>query len=495
MGLTVTSAVRWWAREMPEAIAIDADGRAVTYLALNDWSLGIAERLAKLGVQPGDRVGISATNSLEYCALILGVFQAGAIAAPISFRSTESELRLMGEKLGLKLMFADAARIGAARQVFADRMVVAPLEDLSEIRAASGEAAAPPPVPDDAPALLTATSGSTGSPKYAVYSQRGPAIFACELALTEPGCARGARSLNIAPFASGGVLVLLKFLTLGHTQFVRSAFDPQSVLELIVRERINVMQIVPVFYERMSELPEFAGADLSSLRFTTVGGAPVREKLLQTWQAKGVTLRQLYGQTEAGGAWEARETALTAPEKCGRGSIFTEFAVDSAAAGEAGEILVRGPTAMLGYWRDPEATARTLADGWVHTGDLGTIDGDGNITFVDRLKDIIISGGMNISAAEVERVIMEIDGVIEVAVIGVADARFGETPLAVIHAARPLDIAAVIRHCDLQLSNYKVPRYVVLSDEPLPRLPAGKISKPELRTRHRDAPQQLAKVR
>ena len=146
--------------------------------------------------------------------------------------------------------------------------------------------------------------------------------------------------------------------------------------------------------------------------------------------------------------------------------------------------MIRGPGTMLGYWNDPEATAATLVDGWLRTGDIGVIDDRGLLKFVDRAKDIIISGGLNISAAEVERVLMDHPGVEEVAVLAAPDDRFGETPLAVVHGAPELATPSLIDHCGEHLAAFKVPRYLVLSDEPLPRLATGKISKPALRERY-----------
>ncbi|MET0986342.1 MAG: AMP-binding protein, partial [Steroidobacteraceae bacterium] len=240
----------------------------------------------------------------------------------------------------------------------------------------------------------------------------------------------------------------------------------------------------------------------SDLYWTQVGGARVSPALLKTWREKGVLLRQLYGSTEAGGGWGARnDAALTAPEKCGRGGMFTEYAIRGdqggfAPPGVPGEILVRSPCLMGGYWNNPTATREAIRDGWLHSGDLGVIDDGGNLTFIDRLKDIIISGGLNISAAEVERAIGEVAGVEEVAVIAAPDSDFGETPLAVIFGdAKQLSVPAVIDHCNRELANFKVPRYVVLESEPLPRLPSGKISKPLLREKYKNATTSLAKVR
>ncbi len=150
---------------------------------------------------------------------------------------------------------------------------------------------------------------------------------------------------------------------------------------------------------------------------------------------------------------------------------------------------------MLGYWNNAEATAEVLRDGWLHTGDIGVLDEDGLLTFVDRMKDLVISGGLNISAAEVERAVSEYPGVEEVAVIAAKDARFGETPLAVVYGKARIDVGSLIAHCNERLADFKVPRYVAFESEPLPRLATQKISKPLLRVKYKDAHETLERVR
>ena len=150
---------------------------------------------------------------------------------------------------------------------------------------------------------------------------------------------------------------------------------------------------------------------------------------------------------------------------------------------------------MKGYWNNPKATSEAIRDGWLHSGDIGMLDEDGLLTFIDRKKDIIISGGLNISAAEVERAIGEFQGVEEVVVIAAPDTKFGETPMAVLYADRPIQVDQLVAHCNARLADYKVPRYVVVEDEPLPRLATGKLSKPAVRQKWKDAVASLPRVR
>ncbi|OYX16284.1 MAG: hypothetical protein B7Z07_03020, partial [Sphingomonadales bacterium 32-67-7] len=209
-----------------------------------------------------------------------------------------------------------------------------------------------------------------------------------------------------------------------------------------------------------------------------------------------------YGLTEAGGnssVMPANE-AIDHPEQCGRGGIFTKHRIvdengHDVPVGTPGEIVVRGPGVMVGYWNNPEATRNAFFGEWLRSGDIGVMDEKGNMQLVDRLKDIIISGGLNIWPLDIEAVINEIDGVTEVAVIGATDEKFGETPMAIVHASRAITAAEIVDHCNARLADYKVPRYVVVQEEPLPRLATGKISKRDLRQSYKDAHRVLDRVR
>ncbi|NWG52994.1 MAG: AMP-binding protein [Hydrogenophilaceae bacterium] len=501
MPFTIKRALQWWARERADELALSVDGAPCTFAALYDWSARIGAFLQARGVRPGDRVSMVAMNSLSYAALIFGVMRIGAIGAPINFRSTPSEIAAAFEALTPSLVLADEERMAAVRDAAGDITVLS-LHEIEALRECPSVAIAHEPAPDDA-AFIIGTSGSTGRAKGVVYSHRTVMTYAAEFAITQPLCGAGSRVFSPGPFSSSsGYLLLNEFIALGATLFIESQFRPERALDLLVGEKITTFQAAPIFFERIAALPAFAGADLSSLHFAQAAGARVPPALLRTWQDKGVVLRHAYGSTEAGGGWAAQlDTALSAPEKCGRGGMFTEYAIRGAdggfaRAGETGEILVRSACLTPGYWNNPEATCEAIKDGWLHTGDIGLMDADGNLTFVDRLKDIIISGGLNISASEVESVINEVEGVSEVAVIAARDADFGETPLAIVHGdASRFTVQAIIARCTEKLARYKTPRYVVIEPAPLPRLPSGKISKPALRERYGDAGARLQKVR
>lgn len=498
MSQTLSSAIAWWSKVTPDVVAVHLEGDPLTYRGYDEWADRTAVRLIALGVNPGDRVAVLAANSLPYCALIMGILRAGATVLPINLRLTAHEIAEILEDGAPALVVADAER--------RDKLgYPAPIIDIAEISALrEGEIEKPGLDLDiDAPVVIISTSGSTARPKGVVFTHRSMTGYAAEFAIAEPQLTKGGKVLVLSPFAtSAGFVQLMHYTTLGCTIYVEPVFDPECALDLIERERINGFGGVPVFFERIAASPRWEAADLSALRMVTVGGARVSKTLLDTWMKKGVVIRQIYGQTEIGGNGTIMPADLATlhPEKCGRGGVFTRLRVVDDEGRDLppntpGEILMRGPGLMKGYWNNPEATAAAIRDGWLYTGDIGMLDEDGLLTFIDRKKDIIISGGLNISAAEVERAISEFEGVEEVLVIAAEDQKFGETPMAVLYANRSILVADLVAHCNTRLADYKVPRYVVVEDEPLPRLATGKLSKPAVRLKWKDAVASLPRVR
>ncbi|WP_404476799.1 class I adenylate-forming enzyme family protein [Novosphingobium sp. BL-52-GroH] len=506
MAFTVERALKWWARDKPDTLALHYDGETVTFGELNAWALRIAAYLDAQGVRPGDRVAMVAANSLDYAALIVGTVLSGAIANPLSFRASARDLAKSFGITDPLVVFADedrASTVADALGLAGDRLLVSmatvrALRDAPEPAAPAFEAR-----PED-PVFIIGTSGSTGFPKGVIYSHGGTMTYAAEFVLMQPATGHGGGALVTGPYSSAsGTLCMLQFLAVGATVYSESRFSPESALRLLREHRITTFLASTIFFERIAALPEFENADLSSIAFAQISGARVNPALLQRYREKGVVLRQAYGSTEAGGAWAARDdTAVSEPEKCGPGAMFSRFKVvreDGAPAdpGESGEILIASDCLATGYWNDPEQTAATFRDGWLHTADRGMLDARGNLTFIDRIKDIIITGGLNVSAMEVEAAICEMPGIEETVVIAVPDDDFGEAPLAIVHGpdAAGIQPAAVIRHCREALASYKVPRYVTVEPEPFPRLPSGKIDKKTVREAYAERHKVLEKLR
>ncbi|MGQ0465019.1 MAG: class I adenylate-forming enzyme family protein [Sporichthyaceae bacterium] len=502
MSTSLVSALRWWARTKGEDTALVLDDDALSYRALQDWSSRIGEQLAATGVRPGDRVGVLGGNSLEWCAAAYGVLKAGAVLVPINPRMVAPEIAKLAADSGMTAVLADAALVPTVKEVQADLAVV-DFASLAAMRDGERNDFVVEIAPDE-PAMVIFTSGSTGESKGVVCTNRSLLSIVFEASLVEEGLRPGGRTLLVLPlaFTPGLVWGLAMTVTLGGTLVVERSLDPVRAVDLLERHRIGAIFGVPLIFGAIASAPNFAAADLSSLASAFTGGAPVPVPLLAAWGAKGVKLRQIYGMTEAGGVATGTlvKDADEHPDTCGTGSIFTDFKVvrpdgSECEPGETGEIVLRGPGMTIGYWNDEATTAQAIRDGWIHSGDLGTTTEDGRLKFVDRLKDLIISGGINISPVEIERAIAVIPGVSEVAVISAPDAKFGETPAAILYADPSVTVETVLARCSTELSDYKVPRYVVLRAEPLPKLPNGKLAKVAIREEYRNLVDHHPRVR
>jgi fatty-acyl-CoA synthase len=507
MAATIGSALHWWARTKGDSIAILVNDERLTFRELHDWSGRLARRLAELGIRPGDRVGLAAPNCLQWPVAALAVLKSGAVLVPLNPRFKAAEVRKTADDAEFSAVIAAPAQRNAVDEAGAAEgdFVVYDLDIVDRERSGPAEDFRVDPEPTE-PIAVIFTSGSTGMSKGVVLTNRTLLDIVLENTLTEEGFRPGTVTLLLLPlaFTPGLVYGLLLGTVLGGTLVVETDFNPSRAVELIEKYRVRALFGVPLIFEAMSRASEFATAELGSLETAIVGGAAVPPDLLRRWAGKGVMLRQIYGMTEAGGVATAtlKSEALDHAESCGSGSIFTEVRVMTpdgtfARPGEQGELVVRGPGVTPRYWNDPETTAVAIRDSWLHSGDLGVCDDAGRVTFVDRLKDLIISGGINISPAELEAAVASLDGVAEVAVIAAPDSTFGETPAAivVVEPDHDVDEARVVAHCEQLLADYKVPRYVVLRSHPLPRLPSGKVAKQAIRDEYRDVADRYARAR
>ncbi|WP_408590832.1 class I adenylate-forming enzyme family protein [Novosphingobium sp.] len=499
MSQTIPNALGWWARMRGDQIALAIGDESMTFADYKAWSDRVAAMLIAKGLKPGDRVAICSPNSLTYAALIMGTIRAGGIVSPINFRYTAREIADLCEDTEPALTFAAPDQF---KSISDAGLLPLALSGLDALREGPPAFVDHDPVPD-APVVIIATSGSTAKPKGVVFTNRSMTAYAANWAIEETKAGAGTRVICLAPLnTSAGFVQLVHYAIQGCTLFLEPNFVPLRALRLIEQQRIGIFAAVPAFFEFIAALPEFADADLSSLKLATAGGSRVSRQLLETYRAKGIILRQIYGQTEVGGnaTIMPQHLAMDAPHQCGWGGVFIDLRVvrpdgTDCDANEPGEIIMRSPGMMTEYWRNPEETAKVLQEGWLYSGDIGSLDENGLLTFIDRLKDLIISGGLNISAAEVERIVCEFPGVVEALAIAAPDPKFGETPLVVYHGPSEIDVAALIQYCNDNLSNYKVPRYVAFSPEPLPRLATGKLSKPAVREMYADAHERLPRVR
>lgn len=493
MPSTIDHALRWWASEDPARMLLSFAGDSLSYAAADRWVGRLAAHFVASGLDHGDRVVIVAENSLAWCMTVLATIRAGGLSVGISTRSVSDEIAYLLESYQPRIVVRDASAAFTIDEK--SSIVTIDIETVERLRTGGEEDVTRILQEESAVAIIT-TSGSTARPKGVVFTHRSIIESNAWQVLSDPLRAPYAR-LIVAPMnTSAGMFPFLHCMLSGGSGYLEAKFEAEVALRLIIDHRINVVTGAPIFFQRMADLPGFADADLRHVQCANTGGATVMQPLLEKWSAKGVLLRQMYGLTECGGTGvvNSPKYALSHSDKCGGAGMFTDVAIiDKAgnhlAVGEEGEIILRGPGYMKCYWNNPEETAKTLVDGWLHTGDAGLLDELGLLRMTGRLKDIIISGGLNISAAEVERVILEFPGIDEVAVIAARDERFGEVPFAIIHGPDAPDNATLVSYCESKLSKFKVPRYVLRTTECLPRLPTGKISKPALRAIHGgDAP-------
>jgi HIP---CoA ligase len=498
-------------------------GPRLTYGELHAQARRIAAALAAAGLQAGDRVAIWSPNTHHWVLAALGAQTAGATLVPVNTRFTGAEaLDVIGRSGACALFvagpFLGADRLAALRaadhaepgQLSRLRMIVTvPVEQAQdstdeewagkevlswsdlERRAAAAPAAlaaerAAAVTPDDVSDILF-TSGTTGRSKGAMSSHRQ--ALAVAAAWAECGAVTGDdRYLVLNPFFhsfgyKAGILVCL--LT-GAAIIPQLVYDAEQAMRLIEAEQITVLPGAPTIYQTILDHPVRASYDLSSLRLAVTGAAVVPVALVERMQAELSfdTVLTAYGLTEAVVVTMCRpgDPPRTVATTSGRAAAGFEIRIEAGADG-TGEILLRGPNVMLGYLDDPVATKEVIdADGWLHTGDVGWLDAEGNLTITDRLKDMYICGGFNVYPAEVEQVLARLEGVAESAVIGIPDTRLGEVGKAfvVIRPGAQLTQGDVLAHCRERLANYKVPRQVEFRSQ-LPRNPAGKPLKRLLR--------------
>ncbi|MGQ0700405.1 MAG: class I adenylate-forming enzyme family protein [Panacagrimonas sp.] len=490
----------YWARLRRDHPAVVFKGQALSWAELDRQADAVAAALQRMGVVRGDRVGCLLFNCVEWAVTYLATLKAGAMIVPLNARYGDEELRQIERQIEARVVVSQPALIrklvpaGFAgeegeQEVHLYALGSGRLAPLSW-RAALAANVSPVMIevePTDGAAICF-TSGSTGLPKGVVLTHQGIQAFALSQ-ITAMKLTSDERVLLLAPFAfTGGVIsVFTPAYVVGGCVYIEEGLDPARALQLLVSEKISSLTAVPILFDRLTDCVGFAQADLSALRTAITGGASVSETLLQIYVAKRVSIRQVYGCTEGCGllALPTEDVALKKPWSCGWPMASVDIRLVNAhgeicAAGEPGEILIRGLQVMKGYWRNPEADQQAWKDGWYQTGDMGVFDEDGHLRIVDRKKNMVITGGVNVYPAEVERAIGEIPGIAEVLVFGRPDAQWGERVVAVVFGASPLDAAMLLKESRRRLGDYKAPREVLISPRPLPRTSSGKLPRHDL---------------
>ena len=462
----------------PGAPAIADDALQLDNAAFADRVARAAARLARLGVGPGDVVAIALTNRLELVIALFAAWRLGAAATPANPALTRDEMQYQVDDAAAMVVIGEGLEL--------DALVI----DVAELETEPSLAPPAVDVPPDALALLIYTSGTTGRPKGVMLDHANVAAM-CDMVQAALGITAGDHSLLILPlFHVNGIIVgTLSPLLAGGQVTVAGRFSPKTFFGIVERARPTYFSAVPSIYAMLTSLPQAATTDTSSLRLVVCGAAPMPPELIaRVEDTLGVALVEGYGLSE--GACASTLNPYDGVRKPGTVGLPLPgqevCAVDGdgrpVPQGERGEVVIRGANVMRGYLNRPEETARTLVDGWLHTGDVGVFDADGYLRIVDRIKDMIIRGGENIYPKEIEAALYTHEGVLEAAIVGRPDEVLGEVVVAHV-ALRPESAATVDQlHavCAERLAKYKRPVAIELH-QALPKNAIGKIDKPALR--------------
>jgi fatty-acyl-CoA synthase len=497
------------ARLSPDSIAlVDVASRArFSYRDLDRRAQSAAGALCgTLGLRAGDRLGLLAHNRIEFIDLLFAAAKSGIILVPLSTRLTAHELEPIVSDSGMRTLIFDPALepvVSSLRgRVTLDRWLSLPpvssVPDRSDpdvgreweeaLEASAGRSFPRHPVEPEAPLALLYTSGTTGRPKGVVIPHRMAAWNAYNTAICW-GLGEDDVSPVFTPLYHAGGLAafMLPIIAAGGRIVLHRQFDVHEVWRTIVDEGCTVVLGVPTIWKLLMEAPEFETADLSRARWFISGGAPLPEFIARAYQNRGVVFKQGYGLTEVGVncfSMTAAESRLKTGS-IGKPLMMTEARIagpggEQLEAGAIGELWLRGPHVCAGYWNAPDATAAVLdADGWFHTGDMARVDADGFFYIAGRLKDMFISGGVNVYPAEIEGELLQHPAVADAAVVGAPDETWGEIGIAFVVRRAEVSAESLAEFLRGRLAKYKLPARTVFV-EALPRTPYGKVVKSDL---------------
>ncbi|MFA7499093.1 MAG: long-chain fatty acid--CoA ligase, partial [Leucobacter sp.] len=489
-------------------VTVIYEDRKVTYAEFAASISRFAASLRADGVGPGDRVAYAGHNSLNFLLTYFAAVSVGAAFLPLNFRLAGPEVRtvlldarpdvLVSEPGQAETIsaFIDELSVRHPLLIDDDENIESDFQDprwmsFQEFRSASPEGVTHMPQDENDLAALLYTSGTTGKPK-GVMLTHGNLWWGQANVDSVLDTRFGDVSLAVAPlFHIGGFNAFsLRTITRGGTLVIRRQFDPAQALADLVKHRVNSMFLVPAMLAAIQRQEGFDQADLSVLRSTTVAGAPVPPALIELYAQKNVMLQQAWGLTETAPFATQLESAMTTkklgscgvPMPYGSVKIVDPDSLREVEPGQTGEMWVQGPNVSVGYWNNPEATSAAFtSDGWFRTGDIGYVDADGYFFIVDRLKDMIISGGENIYPAEIENALNAHPNITDAAVVGVPHEKWGETVCAVVSFAKdPLSLEELREFLSGRIARYKLPSRLVITDV-VTRNGAGKLDKVQIR--------------
>ena len=466
----------------------------LTYRQLNDRSARLATYLHTLGVERDKRVALLLPNCVEFFEIQFACAKLGAICVPINWRLAVRELQHILDDCDPSILIF--------HQMFEEQIDAIKKHGLEMLELKDFGLASDYTYAVDTPVeiqlqnhpkmedtwLLLYTSGTTGLPKGVKITYLMVLMNILNMGLVAGVSSRSVQLVLLPFFHVGGInLYANPILHAGGTVIVLRQFDPSTVLTALSNESlgINIFFGVPTQLQMISQLPEFNSVDLSSIDYACVGGSACSEALLRQWLDKGVPLSQGWGMTETGPGSLVLDAsdALRKIGSCGKPVLYNEVQIvddklKKVGVDEVGQLIVRGPNVTPGYWGSSEANETDFSDGWLKTGDAAKVDREGYFYIVDRIKDMFISGGENVYPAEIENVLYELPGILEVAVIGIPDEKWGEVGMAVVvcNPQLVLEEGVILDHCSKHLAKYKVPKRVVFTAE-IPKTASGKIQK------------------
>ncbi|WP_153504941.1 fatty acyl-CoA synthetase [Cumulibacter manganitolerans] len=491
---TIDSPIARQARRLPRKVAMTYDGRSWTYAELDAAISRVAGYLAELGLQPGERVAAYGQNSDAFAILYFACGRAGMVHVPMNYALTGDELAYLIDDSGASAIFVDPhleQYVDALDDVPPIRRSITEGPDSVLARAGSGDVPTPPPVAQTSDLVqLLYTSGTTSRPKGAMMTHRA---FAYHIASNIVALDITEHDVNVQCmplYHSAGMHDFLEpFLAAGATTHLLQVPDIPKIMQKVEEVQATTLFLAPTVWVPLTNHPDFQTRDLSSLRRAFYGASimpvPVVRRLMD--RLPGLGLYNCFGQSEIG----PLATVLRPEEhegrmdSCGRPVLYVEMRVvdtemNDVAPGETGEVVYRSPQLCEGYWNKPEATEEAFAGGWFHSGDLARIDEDGYITVVDRIKDVINTGGILVASREVEDCLYTHPAVAEVAVIGLPDEKWIEAITAYVVRKDDVDKHELIEHTKRSLAKFKIPKDIRFVEE-LPRNASGKLLKRVLR--------------
>ena len=489
-----------WADFQPDKTAIRFEGRDMSYAAFDAHIRRVAAMLRnEIGVGRGDRVAFLGLNSPEMLALLFACARLGAMLVPLNWRLAPPEHLYILQNSGAKALFVENEFIDGSDAIKGDlpgcryvRMVGnadGRVDFASLVADADGDDFDPAAGPED-PVLIVYTSGTTGRPKGAVLTQNALTFNAVNSIAMHDMTSADVVLTNLPMFHVGGLNIhTTPAFHAGATVVLQRRFEPDATLSSIAEDAPTLMILVPALMAALMQHPAWPNLDLSGLRAINTGSTTIPLSLVDAYLDRGVPIIQVYGSTETApiAVHQRIPEAWTSKGSTGRPALHCDAKIvdregRTLGPGERGEIVVRGPNVMSGYWNDPAATGEALRDGWFHTGDIGHVDERGLFYVDDRVKDMIISGSENIYPAELEMVLDRCPDIAQAAVVGRPDDRWGEVPVAVVVVRQGADLTreSVLGLFEGQLARFKHPHDVVFMDD-LPRNVMGKVLKYELR--------------